>query len=379
MRTFTIIILLLALPRAGRADSGQPDTIVSRPRGPVARLVDYLSTTNRPDTTRRFDLSLIGGPYYSSENKLGMGLVAAGLYHGHPHDTLTSQVNLYVDVSVTGYYKLGVDGIHYVGAAGHRLVYEASFESMPDRYWGMGYAAGSNDDTETKYKKCHAQLDGALLLRLPVAHLYVGPHVMADYLAARHIANATLWGGQRLHTFTASVGMKAEYDTRDSRYNAHRGLYAALDQLFAPRFLGNHYAFASTELRCNGYVGVWKGGTLAGSLHTRLTYGDTPWGLMAKVGGSYTLRGYWEGRYNDKCAADATVELRQRVYGRHGAVAWAGVGEVFAHPRNLFAGHALPNAGLGYRWEFKKDVNIRLDCGFGRHGYGIIFNLNEAF
>ena len=214
MRTFTIIILLLALPRAGRADSGQPDTIVSRPRGLVARLVDYLSTTNRPDTTRRFDLSLIGGPYYSSENKLGMGLVAAGLYHGHPHDTLTSQVNLYVDVSVTGYYKLGVDGIHYVGAAGHRLVYEASFESMPDRYWGMGYAAGSNDDNETKYKKWHAQLDGALLLRLPVAHLYVGPHVMADYLAARHIANATLWGGQRLHTFTASVGPNTTRATR---------------------------------------------------------------------------------------------------------------------------------------------------------------------
>ena len=40
----------------------------------------------------------------------------------------------------------------------------------------------------------------------------------------------------------------------------------------------------------------------------------------------------------------------------------------------------LPNAGIGYRWEFKKDVNVRLDYGFGKGGQsGFIFNINEAF
>ena len=40
----------------------------------------------------------------------------------------------------------------------------------------------------------------------------------------------------------------------------------------------------------------------------------------------------------------------------------------------------LPNVGVGYRWEFKKDVNVRLDVGMGKSGqWGFIFNINEAF
>ncbi len=34
----------------------------------------------------------------------------------------------------------------------------------------------------------------------------------------------------------------------------------------------------------------------------------------------------------------------------------------------------------GYRWEFKKNVNVRLDYGFGKSGQsGFLFNINEAF
>lgn len=42
--------------------------------------------------------------------------------------------------------------------------------------------------------------------------------------------------------------------------------------------------------------------------------------------------------------------------------------------------HVLLNYGLGYRWEFKKNVNVRLDYGLGKAGQsGFIFNINEAF
>jgi hypothetical protein len=39
----------------------------------------------------------------------------------------------------------------------------------------------------------------------------------------------------------------------------------------------------------------------------------------------------------------------------------------------------LPNYGIGYRWEFKKRVNVRLDWGFGKRQMGVIFSINEAF
>lgn len=369
----------MLLPSAAFADAAEGDSIQQKRRGLISRIIDYISKTNQPDTTKKFDISFLGGPYYSSENKLGIGLVAAGLYRRNPQDSLTSQVNLYGNASITGYYKLGVDGIQYLSMASNRLIYDVSFESCPDKYWGIGYAANRIDDNETDYKKWHARIDCSFLIRMPLQNLYVGPHLLMDYLIRRETADTQLWNYQSSHTYTNSWGLKLEYDTRDCRFNAHKGIYAAIDQLFAPRFLGNKYAFSSTQITLSGYRRVWKGAVMAFCLNTRMTYGNTPWGLMSRIGGSYTMRGYWEGRYNDKCSADATIELRQNIYGRHGAVAWAGIGEVFSSPGHIFRGHPLPNAGFGYRWEFKKDVNIRIDFGFGRRQFGVIFNLNEAF
>ena len=127
------------------------------------------------------------------------------------------------------------------------------------------------------------------------------------------------------------------------------------------------------------YHEVWKGGVLAGQFHTLLNYGNPPWGLMAILGSSYSMRGYYEGRYRDKCVMDAQIELRQHVWKRNGVAVWVGAGTVFPRFSEFDMKHILPNYGFGYRWEFKKRVNVRLDLGFGKHQTGFIFNINEAF
>ena len=39
----------------------------------------------------------------------------------------------------------------------------------------------------------------------------------------------------------------------------------------------------------------------------------------------------------------------------------------------------LPNYGIGFRWELKKEVNVRLDYGFGKKTSGFLLSINEAF
>lgn len=39
----------------------------------------------------------------------------------------------------------------------------------------------------------------------------------------------------------------------------------------------------------------------------------------------------------------------------------------------------LPNYGLGLRVEFKHNVNIRIDYGFGKDTGGFVFQFAEAF
>ena len=77
---------------------------------------------------------------------------------------------------------------------------------------------------------------------------------------------------------------------------------------------------------------------------------------------------------------EAQVELRQHIWKRNGIAVWAGVGTIFDKFSAIHFDRLLPNWGFGYRWEFKKNSNIRLDYGFGKSGMqGFVFNINEAF
>lgn len=364
----------------GSVTIAEDTTAIQKRPGFFKRFFDYFGKANKPDTTKRFDISFIGGPSYSQESSFGIGLVAAGIYKKNPKDTteFTGQVNLYGKISINGNFKIGFDGTHYFVSRFNQLIYDINVGFANDKFWGIGYDMDINNDNETDYKRMNFKVDLSYLHGFP-NNVFIGPFLLIDYLKARHILKPELWDGQLTHTFTDLIGLRLEYDSRDYKYNAAKGLYLSLKQGFAPRFIGNKYAFSLTEIDFRAYIPVWKGGILAGIAHLRWTYGDTPWGQMSKIGGGYTMRGYWEGRYNDKCVSDITLELRQHVWKRNGIVLWAGIGEVYGKPSGIFKGKPLPNYGIGYRWEFKKRVNVRVDYGIGKGESAIVFNINEAF
>ena len=169
-------------------------------------------------------------------------------------------------------------------------------------------------------------------------------------------------------------------DSRDVITNPHKGYYANMTQCFRPKFLGNDYTFSTTQIKASCYQQVWKGGLLAAECCCELNFGNPSWGMMAKLGSSNSMRGYYEGRYRDKHKIEGQLELRQHIWKRNGAVVWIGAGTVFNKFSALSLHKTLPNYGIGYRWEFKKDVNVRLDYGCGKNGQsGFMFNINEAF
>ena len=89
--------------------------------------------------------------------------------------------------------------------------------------------------------------------------------------------------------------------------------------------------------------------------------------MYAKMGGMERMRGYYEGRYRDKRLVEAQAELRQKIYRRHGVVAWIGGGQVWGTNRFRWS-NTLCSFGCGYRFEFKNRMNIRLDYGWGNYG-----------
>lgn len=347
----------------------------------VNRILDYFNDSNKNKKHKRFDFSVIGGPHYASDTKFGLGLVAAGLYRTDPNDSILppSNVSLYGDVSSVGFYMLGVRGNHIAPKGRYRIDYHLYFYSFPADFWGIGYEMGDNDANKSDMKRWQAQAEVSFLFRV-ADNFYIGPMASYDYVIGKHIERPELLQGMDQHTWNVGAGVSLVYDNRDNLTNPHRGIYLNINQMFRPRFMGNDYAFSTTAFRFDAYQRLGKGTVLAEDIGANLNFGNPSWGMMAELGGTHSMRGYYEGRYRDKHSLEATVELRQHVWKRNGIVVWVGAGTIFPKFSALRSKQILPNAGVGYRWEFKKNVNVRLDYGFGKSGQsGFLFNINEAF
>lgn len=386
----TILIMMLALGSYASelsvtdsiSSAEKVDTMALRAgKSWVNRILDYFNDSNKNKKHKRFDFSVIGGPHYASDTKFGLGLVAAGLYRTDPNDSILppSNVSLYGDVSSVGFYMLGVRGNHIAPKGRYRIDYHLYFYSFPADFWGIGYEMGDNDANKSDMKRWQAQAEVSFLFRV-ADNFYIGPMASYDYVIGKHIERPELLQGMNQHTWNVGAGVSLVYDNRDNLTNPHRGIYLNINQMFRPGFMGNDYAFSTTAFRFDAYQRLGKGTVLAEDIGANLNFGNPSWGMMAELGGTHSMRGYYEGRYRDKHSLEATVELRQHVWKRNGIVVWVGAGTIFPKFSALRSKQILPNAGVGYRWEFKKNVNVRLDYGFGKSGQsGFLFNINEAF
>lgn len=378
LRLLFLLAACVAVVPANAQDSIPGDTC--RKQGIVERLISYFDKSNKPKKNKRFDFSIIGGPHYSSDTKLGIGLVASGYYRSDRTDTLDlpSNVSLYGDISTTCFYMVGLRGNHLFPDDKYRIDYDLYFYSFPTKFWGIGYDCASLDSNETEYDDFRFKLISDFLVRMAPG-LYAGPGLEFAHIKAKHLENPADWEGLPHSTTTFGFGIKVQYDTRDNLTAPQRGWLASVEQRFFPRFLGNEQAFSYTDFGVNFYRNVWMGCILAARFHTRYSYGNVPWGMLPSFGGSMSMRGYYDGRYRDKGELDLTVEFRQHVWRRSGVVLWGGIGSVFPKISEMRIGKLLPNIGIGYRWEFKKFSNVRLDFGIGRGETAFIFNIDEAF
>ncbi len=380
MKTYTVTVFILAValwPWA--ASAAAPDSTAVQRKGLIGKFISYFDEANKPKDYKKFDFSVIGGPHYSSDRGFGIGLVAAGLYRTDEADSLLqpSSVALTAAATTGNFYDIGIEGLNIFPADRFRLAYDINFQSFDTDFWGIGYARERSDANKSSYK--YFKLEADLSFTAQVARrLFVGPRIEYAYVNGKHRENVWLWEGQPHRTAALGFGAILSYDTRDYVHNAYSGWYLNLTQMFFLRWY-NRGNFSVSEITASHYEPVWKGGVVAALFHGRFTYGATPWALLSTFGGSDLMRGYYEGRYRDKCAMVLTVELRQHVWKRSGAVVWAGAGKIFPNFQELRFNHLLPNFGVGYRWEFKKRVNVRLDYGIGRHCSSFIFSINEAF
>lgn len=352
----------------------------------VRRLVDYLGTPVTDRTLDRpIDFSFIAGPSYSDKTSLSIGVMAAGLFRTDRTDPELhpSNITLFGNVSINGYYYVGISGNTFFARNRHRLDYELGFRSQPTLFWGTGYeAAMRNPAGSYTAKRIEADIQYKYAL---AGNIYAGAALSFSHIYASNLTVVQYLGGQSRGSTAAGAGPFIEFDSRDNVTQPFRGWYASLAAIVFPQFLGDCRATLwRVRVILDRYQRLWRTATLAIDLYGEFNSARSPWTMNAQLGGNSRMRGYYEGQFNDRNMIALQVELRQQIWQRIGCVVWAGAGNVFPSLSRFDWSQTLPDAGAGLRWEFKKRMNIRIDCGVGRRVQGrltrsVILSINEAF
>ncbi len=312
----------------------------------------------------------------------GLGVVGLALYKpGGAARPWTSGVGgLYTDSkswAVAAFQKA------YLGGDKYRVTAGAGTGVFNVDYFGIGSDAGSDGRSiELEQKTTGGVVEGLMRVK---------PHVHAGlrfrYIKMDSTFRTTSLLPQfdlpdiELHSTVSQLGPAVEYDTRDSEYYPRSGAYVSGQWLVSSDSLGSDFDYSRLTAAMNGYhdvndktVVAWRGSVC------RSTDGG-PFYDLCNYGQSNDLRGYTAGQYRDHAMFAVQAEVRRKIYGRFGAVAFAGVGEVAPEFAKFNTKDLLPAAGVGVRFEAstKYHLNMSVDYAVGDGTSALYFYVGEAF
>jgi hypothetical protein len=203
---------------------------------------------------------------------------------------------------------------------------------------------------------------------------------LSDLDPAGQLAQGTVPGSNS--GTVSGPGFVINYDTRDNIFYPQRGMLIESAVQFFDKNSGSDFTFTRTLIDAAVYVKSGKTSVLAVNGIADFNSGTPPFYLMALMGGTKRMRGFYEGRFRDNNLLLLQTEWRQHIWKRLGAVAFGGAGIVADKATHLRVADTRFTYGLGLRFTLdkKEHINIRLDYGRGTYNSsGFYLTIGEAF
>ncbi|MEC4727423.1 BamA/TamA family outer membrane protein [Shewanella sp. D64] len=359
-------------------------TLVPESEGWIEDFLQALGADGEFNPDKLIDFSYLPGPFYNPEMDLGVGISAVGLYQYDPKDEMSQLSSLVINglASTNGALGVTIANKTFINQDEQRFYLNAEIFDAPDVFYGVGYDNNYDEVNKVEFNQRIVSINPKFLQRMS-ATSFVGVGVDYSYADASKVDRLdSRVDTDILNESSRSVGVNVllSHDSRDNVLNPQSGRILEIDAAFYRQYLGSKTDFDVYNALYSEYMKTGRGeDILAWQVRGRFTSGDLPWDQLSKAGGGDRLRGYTSGRYRDKQMLMTQVEYRLNLTGRHGMVFWAGVGAIANDISKFDARKVLPNAGVGYRFEVKPRVNLRLDMAFGDGDSGFYFNVNEAF
>ena len=256
------------------------------------------------------------------------------------------------------------------------------YRDFPDRFYGIG-----NNSDKTQEEKYSYNL--FVLKSLQLKKIKPGFFLGFDYefrsefnfsLAPNgQLSAGSITGSQG--GIGSALGLVSVIDTRDNIINPYKGRLAEVSTYFFTQPLGSTFSFQVINGVYQQYWQLKPKHILAFQFKSRFSFGDVPFLDLSTLGNDDILRGYPKNRFRDRHFAATQLEYRFPLWWRFGAVAFAGVGDVFGPNSDLNTQNLKYSIGTGLRFvvDPAERLNIRLDYGYGTEGGYFYFVVGEAF
>ena len=375
------------------------------------------------DTIRKVGFS--GIPILASSPETGFkygvfGQVSFDLYKNNT-ESRASQFKIGASYSVKKQLSIDTDFFLFGRDESYFIIGTIGYKNWFDRHYGLGNDAGNQiieyradanpmiDTlnylnyglnifiTQVNYnKKIREGLFVGAILDYYSSNKFTTSADSTDIQTNEIIANDMV--GQYL-----GLGFNVMYDTRDNINNPSKGAFVQLSNVNYRKWFGGDFEFYTFNLDARKYFNVVKDQTFAIRMLVASTISDEtiPYTGYQRLGGSKSLRGYFDGTYLDKNVVAFDAEYRlplfhddsapiYKIWKHLGVVGFVSAGQVFNDFDAFDLSEFRFSAGGGLRILLSKEqrTNIRLDygigfqenaAGFGKKQRGFYITVNEAF
>ena len=279
-----------------------------------------------------------------------------------------------------------IAAFHSMALDEDRLRFSAlgGYASLPLKFYGVGAAAGDRGVAlNIQQDVLGGRIEG--LIRLG-RDFHAGLRMRAQNVRTRIRTDANNMLGieipqVELRSTIVSAGPAVIFDRTDAPFNPRNGLLVEAHWMFGMPFLGSDFGHTSATASANIYRALSEATGVAGRISLCAAGRQAPYYDLCNYGQSSDLRGYLSGQYRDRASWAAQAELRQRLWGRVGGVAFAGIGGIAPSLGRLGDTTLLPGAGIGLRYLISRQygINARVDLALGKDSRAIYFSVGEAF
>jgi hypothetical protein len=349
-------------------------------------LVPFTIRLPAKDSAKKASRNLLAFPFAvrSLETDWGFGGIIAHFFKAQKKDSTirTSDVNLLGLYTLRKQLILVLSSTIFFPHEDHIARFQGSYSYYPDNFWGLGNQTRPADEEGFSQKQYFInpqflkRIRGNLYLGITYEFQHTGlvTYTPGGVFDREDIAGR--YGGN-----TSGIGPILSWDTRNNAYSPDHGFFAEMQYVYFDRFLGSDFKFRVFSIDLRKFFYLSPKSVLAFQGLAGFTDGNTPFRKLEELGGADMMRGYYGGRFTDKCLMAYQAEYRRFLFWRIGMVAFASAGEVAPTPGHFGLDGLHYAYGGGARFALSKEekLNLRIDYGVGKHSNAFTVQLREAF